>query len=107
MGAVETFFILRFLRISVPFGRAVGIEVLAVTIEGVLFFVPAKIGVQEGGKVLIFLAAGLSPAKGLAFGLARRIRELAWAAVGLGFLAHFQHRRDSLPAARSQSARFT
>ena len=44
MGAVETFFILRFLRISVPFGRAVGIEVLAVTIEGVLFFVPAKIG---------------------------------------------------------------
>ena len=85
MGAVEAFFILRFLRTPVPFGRAVGIEVLAVTIEGVLFFVPAKIGVQEGGKVLIFLAAGLSPAKGLAFGLARRIRELAWAAVGLDF----------------------
>ncbi len=106
MGAVETFFIPQFSGYP-SLGRAVGNEVLAVTIEGVLFFVPAKVGVQEGGKVLIFLAAGLNPAKGLAFGLARRIRELAWAAVGLGFLAHFQHRRDSLLTARPQSARFT
>ena len=107
MGAVETFFILRFLRISVPFGRAVGIEVLAVTIEGVLFFVPAKIGVQEGGKVLIFLAAGLSPAKGLAFGLARRIRELAWAASAWGFWLTSSTGGIPSLTARPQSARFT
>ena len=94
MGAVETFFILRFLRISVPFGRAVGIEVLAVTIEGVLFFVPAKVGVQEGGKVLIFLAAGLNPAKGLA---------LDWP---VGSRARLGRRRPGVPGSLPAPAGF-
>jgi uncharacterized protein (TIRG00374 family) len=104
MGVVETFLILRFLRAPSGPVQAYGIEVLAVAIEGVLFFVPAKMGTQEGGKILIFLAAGLDPAKGLALGLVRRIRELAWAAVGLGVLGAIQRRKspisppDGLPA---------
>ena len=85
-GAVETWLILRFLRAPVGARQAYAIEVLAVIIEGALFFVPAKIGTQEGGKVLIFLAAGLDTAKGFTLGLVRRIRELCWAAVGLGIL---------------------
>ena len=36
--------------------------------------------------MLIFLAAGLDTAKGFTLGLVRRIRELCWAAVGLGIL---------------------
>ena len=110
IGAVETLLILRLLRAPVGFARAYGIEVLAVAIEGVLFFVPAKMGTQEGGKVLIFLAAGLDPAKGLALGLVRRIRELAWAAIGLAILGGAGRRRSAAvppEGLTAQSARLT
>jgi uncharacterized protein (TIRG00374 family) len=92
-GAVETWMILRFLRAPVGARQAYAIEVLAVVIEGALFFVPAKIGTQEGGKVLIFLGAGLDVAKGFMLGFVRRIRELCWAAVGFGILGRLGGRR--------------
>ncbi|MGH9399995.1 MAG: lysylphosphatidylglycerol synthase domain-containing protein [Thermoanaerobaculia bacterium] len=102
VGVVETFLILRLLKAPVDWSRAFSIEVLAVTIEGILFFVPAKMGTQEGGKVLIFRAMGLDPARGLALGLVRRVRELAWAAAGLcilGLLSGARARRGHKPAA--------
>lgn len=83
MGVVEIYLILLFLDVPVTLSRAVTIEVLSATIDGLLFFVPAKAGTQEGGKVLIFTLLGLDPAKGLALGIVRRIRELTWAAAGL------------------------
>ena len=91
-GVIETFVILRLLQLPVGWPQALAIEVLGVTIEGILFFVPAKMGTQEGGKVLIFLAMGLPPAKGFALGLIRRLRELAWAAAGLVALGRYQRR---------------
>jgi hypothetical protein len=48
-----------------------------------LFVVPAKIGTQEGGKVAVFAALGLPLPLGLAFGITRHVRELAWAALGI------------------------
>jgi hypothetical protein len=45
--------------------------------------VPAKAGTQEGGKVLLFAARGLNPARGLTVGIVRRIRELTYAGLGL------------------------
>lgn len=100
-GVAETLLILRMLKSPVDWSRAFSIEVLAVTIEGILFFVPAKMGTQEGGKVLIFEAMGLNPARGLALGLVRRVRELAWAAIGLcvlGALSRAQARCGQKPA---------
>jgi uncharacterized protein (TIRG00374 family) len=99
-GAVETWLILRFLRVPAGARQAYAIEVLAVVIEGALFFVPAKIGTQEGGKVLIFLAAGLDTAKGFTLGFVRRLRELCWAAVGLVLLGR---RRATARAAESRA----
>lgn len=87
---IETLLILWLLHQPVGWRQALSIEVLAVTIDGALFFVPAKMGTQEGGKVLIFLAMGLEPSKGLALGVIRRFRELAWAVVGLAILGRAQ-----------------
>jgi len=81
-----------FLHIQVSAERVLAIEVLSITIDGILFVIPAKIGTQEGGKVLIFTLLGLPPTQGLAFGLVRRVRELAWAAVGLTLLSRLQSR---------------
>jgi hypothetical protein len=72
------------------------VEVLSVAIDGMLFFVPAKAGTQEGGKVLIFTILGLDPAKGLALGIVRRIRELTWASIGLMILS--RHQLSTRPA---------
>lgn len=94
LGAVEIYLILWFLGVPVSVHRAVAIEVLSVAIDGALFFVPAKVGTQEGGKVLIFTVLGLDPAKGLALGVLRRIRELTWALIGLLILTRHDANLD-------------
>lgn len=93
MGVVEIYLILHFLDAGPSVRRALAIEVLSIAIDAILFFVPAKAGTQEGGKVLIFSMLGLDPAKGLALGIARRIRELFWSLVGLVILSRDQSRR--------------
>jgi glycosyltransferase 2 family protein len=90
MGVVEIYLILWFLGVPVTVQRALTVEVLSVAIDGMLFFVPLKAGTQEGGKVLIFTILGLDPAKGLALGILRRIRELTWASIGLLILSRQQ-----------------
>lgn len=93
MGVVEVYIVLYFLDIGASLSRAMTIEVLSVAIDALFFFVPAKAGTQEGGKVVIFQVLGLDPAKGLALGIVRRLRELTWALVGLVVLARHQARR--------------
>lgn len=89
-GLIEASLILHFLHIPVTLERVLAIEVLSIAIDGMFFFVPAKIGTQEGGKVLIFTLLGLAPAQGLSFALLRRIRELTWAGIGLALLSTLQ-----------------
>ncbi len=94
-GAFEAYWICRFLGVSVSLGTAMTIEVLSVTIDGILFMVPAKVGTQEGGKTAIFAALGLPPISGFAFGVVRHVRELVWA--GLGLLLCSRHQRPARP----------
>ncbi|PYN51070.1 MAG: hypothetical protein DME00_03215 [Candidatus Rokuibacteriota bacterium] len=82
-GALEAYWICRFLLHPVSPVVAFAIEVLSITIDGLLFVVPAKIGTQEGGKVVAFAALGLPTSLGFAFGVVRHVRELVWAAVGI------------------------
>lgn len=90
-SAVELAVALRLMGIDAGLRVVIAIEALAAFVDAVAFFVPAKAGVQEGGKVLAFTMAGLPAAAGLAFGLLRRVRELAWAL--LGYLLLLRHRR--------------
>jgi len=83
LGMLEMALMLWLLDIEVTLARVLAIEVLSIAIDGMLFFVPAKAGTQEAGKVFIFTLLGLDPAKGLALGILRRIRELTWAGVGM------------------------
>jgi hypothetical protein len=86
LGSIEVLIIFYFLGLPLNPATAVTVETLSIFLDLVLFFMPAKLGTQEGGKVLIFLSLGLSPVAGLSFGLIRRVRELAWAGIGLVFL---------------------
>jgi len=93
MGVVEVYIVLTCLDAGPSLSRAATIEVLSVGLDALTFFVPAKAGTQEGGKVLIFDVLGLDPTKGLTLGIVRRLRELSWSMVGLVVLARHHARR--------------
>lgn len=107
LGIVESYLILWFLGLPATLERALTIEVFTVAFNNLLFFVPLRAGTQEGAKVLAFTLLGFSPAAGLAAGLLYRVRELAWALIGLGILSRHHIRlraiRDASTAAGSVS----
>jgi hypothetical protein len=82
-GAFEAYWICRFLGAPVSPATAVSIESLSCVFDAICFFVPAKMGSQEAGKTAIFALLGLGARTGLAFGVVRHIRELAWATSGM------------------------
>jgi hypothetical protein len=45
-------------------------------------WVPARLGVDEGGAMSAFAASGLSPGFGLTLALTRRARDLSWCLAG-------------------------
>ncbi len=87
LGTVESYLILWFLGLPATLAGALTIEVFTVAVNSLLFFVPLRAGTQEGAKVLAFTMLGFSPAAGLAAGILYRVRELAWALIGLAILS--------------------
>lgn len=82
-GAFEAYWIARFMGLPISVGTALSIEILSVSLDGLLFMVPAKAGSQELGKTAIFAALGLPKTAGFTFGLIRHTREILWALLGL------------------------
>ena len=99
-GVFEAYWICHFLLIPVPIVTALAIEVLSITVDGILFMVPAKVGTQEGGKVAVFGALGLPATLGFAFGVVRHVRELVWAGLGV-LLFYAAVGRDGLALRRA------
>ncbi len=86
LGLVEVALIFYFLRLPLDPATLVMVETLSILLDIGLFFLPIKLGTQEGGRVLIFIALGLPPASGLSFAIVRRIKDLTWAGIGLGLM---------------------
>jgi glycosyltransferase 2 family protein len=87
LGIVETWLILSFMGIPVSLATAAVIEAFGAGIRFATFLIPASLGAQEGGYVVIFVALGLSGVDGVTFSLVRRFRELVWVGVGLVLFA--------------------
>jgi putative membrane protein len=82
-GVVELYLTLYFLGIPVGFKELWIIESLLQFVRAASFFIPLSLGAQEGGLILIFTSMGMAGPIGLAVSFVRRIRELAWIALGL------------------------
>lgn len=91
MGVVEIYLILYYLQVPIGWSTAIAIEGLSIIVDISFFYVPAKIGTQEGGKYFIFLLLGLDPGTGLAVAVIRRLRELAWTFLGLLVFGYYQY----------------
>lgn len=96
LGTVESYLILWFLGLPATFERALAIEVFSVVVNNLVFFVPLRVGVQEAGKVAVFTLLGFTAASGLAAGILYRVRELAWALIGLLILYRQRFRLGSI-----------
>jgi putative membrane protein len=85
--SLEIWLVLWFLDAPVSLSTAAAMQSFGNAVKFVSFMVPASLGALEGGNVAIFAGFGLGGATGLAYTLIRRLREIAWAAVGLLLLA--------------------
>lgn len=79
----EIWLALYFLGARIGFAESVVFESLIQAVSSAAFFVPAALGVQEGGFVLIGVALGLDPSMCLALAGARRVRDLVIFVPGL------------------------
>jgi putative membrane protein len=75
-GSLETWLALRWLGHPVPFGAAVALESLTMTVRNFVFLVPAGLGVQEASLVGFGSLLGVSGELALALSLAKRMREI-------------------------------
>ncbi len=86
-GMIEVAVICSFMGLPINALKALVIESLSNAFEAMMFMVPAKIGTQEAGKVLIFKAFGYTARQGLSFAIIRHIRELLWSSAGFAIYA--------------------
>jgi putative membrane protein len=77
IGTGEVWLVLKFLGHEVSLPIAFALESLGQAIRSAAFMVPAALGVQEGGFLLLGSALGLSPQLSLALSLTKRVREIA------------------------------
>ena len=91
-GAAEVWLMLHLMGIPITLTEAWVIESLWQLLKAGAFFIPAGVGVQEGGIILIFMALGFPLPAGLAMAVIRRIRELVWAGAGWAVLTGYEYR---------------
>lgn len=82
-GSLETWLALRWLGHPVPFGAAVALESLTMTVRNFVFLVPAGLGVQEASLVAFGALLGIDGDLALALSLAKRMREILFGAPAL------------------------
>jgi uncharacterized protein (TIRG00374 family) len=100
-GVLQVLLMLGWLGLARSFGTGLAIESFAMLIGFVTFMVPGALGVQEGGKLVIFTALGLPAAAGVTVGIAFRLTSIVGAAAGLLTLAALKGRkRPELAPAR-------
>ena len=77
VGAGEAYVGLYFMGHAIAWSDALTLESIAFALRTAAFVVPARLGIQEGGYILLGAMFGLSPEVALALSLLKRGREIA------------------------------
>lgn len=85
--AAEVYLIFSLLGHPIGFGTALCLDALSQLIAGLGFMVPASIGVQDGGNIMLSLGFNMGPTLGAGFSILRRFREAFWLLLGLVVVA--------------------
>ncbi len=86
LALVEIYAVVIPLGITPSLASLLVMEAFTKLAKALFFFVPARIGADEGSSAGIFALLGLAPTAGVTLALARRWRAIFWSGVGLAFL---------------------
>jgi lysylphosphatidylglycerol synthase-like protein len=86
VAMLEYLVIARAIGLPVGYLTAFVIGAFSQFVQNITFFIPLDMGTKEGGLYLIFQLLRLPPQLGVYSAIVSRLRELAWIAVGLGFV---------------------
>jgi hypothetical protein len=87
VGIAQCWLFLRILEPGASLATAAAVCVFGMWFDLLTFAVPLNAGSQEGGRILVLKALGYSSLLGLTCGVALRLAQLFWAAVGLALYA--------------------
>jgi hypothetical protein len=89
LAVVEVFVTLQWLlgNRSPTFVQAIVFEALNRVVTAVFKFVPFRVGIDEATAGALAPILSANPAAGVALAVVRKVRNLFWAAIGLGFVA--------------------
>lgn len=87
LHAVEVYLIFLMLGHPIDFRLAFCLDGLSQLVAGLGFMIPASLGVQDGGNVLLALGFNLGATLGAGFSILRRFREAFWLLLGLAAAA--------------------
>ena len=102
LGTLEIYLVVRLLGIPISLTTAFTIGAFGTAVKFFSFMLPASLGALEGANVALFAAFGLPGALGLTYTLVRRLREIAWIAIGVLAL-NLMSSRPAPPVARDAS----
>lgn len=91
---LEIFVILAAMGLWISWVDVVIIEAFSKGLTTIFFFVPGRVGTDEGGLVALFKLMRLGVAHGASLALVQRLRGIFWAAVGLALLGRYAVRRS-------------
>ena len=83
LHGAEVYMIFWLIGHPVSWGLAMSLDALVMLFSALGFMIPASVGVQDGGAILVSLGFNLGAALGGAFTVIRRIREAFWLSLGL------------------------
>jgi glycosyltransferase 2 family protein len=86
LGVIQVWLMLGWVGLHRDWASSLAIESFSVLLNFAFFVVPGSLGVQEGGKLLIFAALGLPLSAGVSLGVAFRLNSLVSLAMGFGAL---------------------
>jgi len=94
LAVLEIAVVLWSLGLDVRWAALVAVESAIRMVKLASFFIPGRLGADEGGASAAFLLFGLSPAAGFTLAIARRIEALAWSGAGMIWLATMRSREQ-------------
>lgn len=94
IGILQTWLFLYLVHPPASLSVAATIWFLGMWFDLLTFAVPMNVGSLEGSRILLFKLFGYGPPVGFAYGLALRLAQILWAAVGLASYATLATNKD-------------
>jgi len=93
IGVVQIWLVMGWIGLEQDWLSSLTIEAFSVLVSFVSFAIPGSLGVQEGGKLLIFAALGLPLSAGLSVGVVFRLNNVVNMVAGLAVFAWLKPHR--------------